>query len=96
MSWRKIEVDGEQYRWRGSKNIVIQNSKGVRISEPVLTPWQLKGITEKAWYSGQYHGIITGMIRPSDIKNYILYGKPNCSEAGTERTVYEMESEMWS
>ena len=72
MSWRTIEVNGEQYRWRGSHFVVIQNSEGKRISDPRLTAAGIKGITENAWERGQWKKNPDGMLTPADIKNYIL------------------------
>lgn len=72
MGWRTLEVNGEQYRWRGSHNVVIQNSEGKRISEPTLTAAGIKDISNDAWERGHWKRTTDGMLTPADIKNYII------------------------
>lgn len=72
MGWRKINVNGKEYRWRGSHFVVIQNSEGKRVSAAHLTAAKIKNISENDWERGQWKGTSCGMLTPADIKNYIL------------------------
>lgn len=71
MGWRKITVNNKEYRWRGSYHVVIQDSEGKRVSPPTLTAPQVKRITPDEWERGKWKITESGMLRPSDIKDWI-------------------------
>jgi hypothetical protein len=69
MSWRKIVVDGEAYRWKcGGSNVSIRNEKtgkGVNIAITELKPISPEDVEEMHWHN------FNGGITPSDVHAYI-------------------------
>ena len=47
MSWRKIIVDGKNYRWRGREYYVIQDANGLRVYGAHGSV--IKGLPEWEW-----------------------------------------------
>jgi hypothetical protein len=67
--WRKIVVDGKQYRWRGHQFFIAQDSNGYRVFGEHGNV--VKGLSVEAWERGCRKRTPDGAVMPSDIAAYI-------------------------
>jgi hypothetical protein len=70
-SWRKLVVDGKNYRWRGSDFVVIQDEHGKRVGGARVTAPQIKGDDWNVWERGQWKRTSDGMMRPGEVAAFI-------------------------
>lgn len=80
--WRKLVVDGERYRWAGSKYIIVQDAHGLRVL--FATAPEVKGIDWNAWERGQWKGTPDGMIRPGEVARLIRLARKKKKPAKTD------------
>jgi hypothetical protein len=70
MSWRKIVIDGDVYRWKcGHSNVSIRNEKtgkGVNIAITELKPISSEEVESMHWHDNPYGG-----VTPEDVRLYI-------------------------
>lgn len=71
MGWRKIEVDGQDYRWKCGDYVVIQDSDGKRVGPNSLGAWTLKGISVYDWERAQHKRSPLCAVTPKDISEFI-------------------------
>ena len=68
-SWRKIIVDGKNYRWRGADFVVVQDENGKRVAAGSAP--EIKGISWNDWERGGWKITQDGMMRPSEVAAFI-------------------------
>ena len=76
MGWRNISVDGQNYRWRGSRFVVVQDSEGRRVCAGSAP--EIKGITWNDWERGGWKSTPDGMMRPGEVAAFIRRNLTHC------------------
>lgn len=75
MNWRRLTVEGREYRWRGRSFFIIQNDAGQRIAG--ADGWAIKNALEPGvnspdtWERGHWKKTVDGMVRPAEIAAFI-------------------------
>jgi len=75
MSWRKIEVDGHTYRWRGGGYVIVQDENGKRVVCAHMA--EIKGISHDAFERGRHKKTSDGMLGIKELADYIRKVKTN-------------------
>jgi hypothetical protein len=77
-SWRKIVVDGKNYRWRGSSFVIVQDENGRRVAAGNAT--EIKGLTWNDWERGHWKRTNDGMMRPGEVAAFVRLSLTLASE----------------